>query len=250
MPFLQWAFFVPGSDGTYSQNYQDTWVATVAQHNGWGEGSFFVDVGAYSGIWCSNTRLLEHHHGWTGACVEPYPAQFEERSCKLFKNAMSNTDGQIVNFGGSLQGRQITSVGKGEGDRSESKQSKKAASLQSNERETLSFPTLLQESGAPPFVAFISLDIEGHELIALSAFPWDKHEVGVWIIEDKNRHHIGDGHTIKALLESKGYIWRPVEAAGVDSYFVKDKFWDSSFLKKDVRKHPVMSSGTLFTSGC
>merc|ERR1719321_1298281 len=58
--------WTPGQDGTYAQNYQDTWVLALAKYNhwpGWGSNSsgqgFFLDLGAFNGFYCSNTALLE-----------------------------------------------------------------------------------------------------------------------------------------------------------------------------------------------
>eukprot|EP01052_Picozoa_sp_SAG31_P014123 SAG31_NODE_867_length_11367_cov_25.365992_5_plen_278_part_00 len=67
--------YEPGSEGTYAQNYQDWWVKQVAEGNSWGKGSVFLDLGAHSGLWCSNTKLLEQQLGWRGVCVEPFPVR-------------------------------------------------------------------------------------------------------------------------------------------------------------------------------
>jgi len=53
--------YTAGMDGTYAQNYQDTWMMAVAKRNGWdqpGKG-FILDMGAYHGTECSNSALLE-----------------------------------------------------------------------------------------------------------------------------------------------------------------------------------------------
>lgn len=65
--------YVPGSEGTYAQNFQDWWVRQLAEANGWGKDGTFLDLGAHSGLWCSNTKLLEEKLGWRGVCVEPFP---------------------------------------------------------------------------------------------------------------------------------------------------------------------------------
>eukprot|EP01046_Picozoa_sp_COSAG06_P021088 COSAG06_NODE_1569_length_9072_cov_3.562242_1_plen_172_part_00 len=65
--------YVPGSEGTYAQNYQDWWVHKLAKANGWGKDGTFLDLGAHSGLWCSNTKLLEETLSWRGVCVEPFP---------------------------------------------------------------------------------------------------------------------------------------------------------------------------------
>ena len=89
---------VLGSDGTFAQNYQDWWVRKVAERNGWTGGGYFLDLGAHSGIWCSNTRLLEEQLGWRGVCVEPFPengptvGSFRNRSCVLVPRALTGQD--------------------------------------------------------------------------------------------------------------------------------------------------------------
>ena len=57
-----------GSDLTFSQNFQDTWVVRLAAANGWvGKPGYFLDLGAFNGIYCSNSKLLEDILGWDGA---------------------------------------------------------------------------------------------------------------------------------------------------------------------------------------
>ena len=100
--------YVPGSQGTYAQNYQDWWVKKVAEHNKWGEDGYFLDLGAHSGIWCSNTKLLEEKLGWSGVCVEPFPengptrGSFTNRTCTLVARALTGSiDGQAVRMDGA-----------------------------------------------------------------------------------------------------------------------------------------------------
>ena len=83
-PFFQSLLYRPGEDGTYSQNYQDVWFLELARYNGWDtdKNGFFLDIGAYSGVWCSNSKLLEQELGWNGACVEPFPTDFEGIYCR------------------------------------------------------------------------------------------------------------------------------------------------------------------------
>ena len=64
--------------------------------------------------------------------------------------------------------------------------------------------SILMRGNAPPFVHFISLDIEGAEYEALKAFPFDRVRVGAWVIEHNNEEP--KRSNLKRLLESKGYI--------------------------------------------
>merc|ERR1719401_1538815 len=95
--------YVPGSDGTYSQNYQDKWIAAVARRHGWDKpGGFFLDLGAFDGLKCSNSALIEKSFGWKGVCVEPRPVPeaFSSRNCLLVTRAMSQETGRKVRFFG------------------------------------------------------------------------------------------------------------------------------------------------------
>ena len=91
--------------------------------------------------------------------------------------------------------------------------------------ETISFPTLLKKSNAPTFIAFISLDVEGHEYTTLSKFPFSEYKVGAWIIE-------GHNIKVKGLLEQHGYKQRQVLNNGVDKYFVADEYWNDEMIKR------------------
>ena len=48
-PVLQWLLYMPGKDGSYSQNYQDKWMLHFAALNGLEHSGFFLDIGAYHG---------------------------------------------------------------------------------------------------------------------------------------------------------------------------------------------------------
>jgi hypothetical protein len=148
----------------------------------------------------------------------------------LFVNAMSDTDGVVVNFSGSGQERTIGSTNLGS---SSSKQSTRQGSLLA---ETISFPTLLKRSNAPSFIALISLDVEGHEFTTLKKFPWADCKVGAWIVE-------GHSSKVKELLEQHGYKERPVQNRGADEYYVADDFWIEQMANKKWRDHPMFSWG-------
>ena len=78
-----------------SQYGQDLFVLDVlaGKRNG-----FFLNSGASNGVHFSNTLLLEKYFGWTGICVEPNGAFFEElvenRRCKCL-NCCLYSDGEV-----------------------------------------------------------------------------------------------------------------------------------------------------------
>lgn len=54
----------------YSQNGQDAFI--VKLFNGKRNG-YFLDIGAYDGVYFSNSLTLEKSLGWEGICIEPNP---------------------------------------------------------------------------------------------------------------------------------------------------------------------------------
>ena len=252
LPLIQHVIHTPGSDGTYAQNYQDTWIIKLAttitrrsQQSASASSTldnrpFFLDIGAYHGLWCSNSYLLEQRYQWKGACVEPFPDGFQQRSCQLFVNAMSDTDGIEVDFSGAGQERTIGLVTNNNNSNNSASSSSKQAIRRGKSFQmvatTISFPTLLKQSNAPYFIDFISLDVEGHEYTVLSKFPWTNYKVAAWIIE-------GHSNQVKELLESNGYKQRPVRNKGVDEYYVSDEYWSEEMMEKEWREHPFLSWG-------
>jgi hypothetical protein len=242
--------YVPGSDGTYSQNYQDKWIAAVAKHNGWDKpGGFFLDLGAFNGLKCSNSALVEKQFGWKGVCVEarPVAGAFSERNCLLVQRALSKETGNEVRFYGT-PGTQLQHINKQIIDRSND---------QGQVIKTLNVPDLLgcinsthtNPGGAdekcngvpgnmkiPSFIHFISMDIEGQGLNVLKTFPFDKVKVGAWVVEREDPQQNND--QADAILEKNGYMRVAVENPGVDKYFIQPQFWEPSLVKKAWRIHP------------
>jgi len=248
--------YVPGSDGTYAQNYQDTWVVAVAQRNGWptspegGEG-FFLDLGAYHGTTCSNSALLERSLGWKGVCVEPFPLGFEDRNCVLVSRALSDIADQMVHFSGHGQDRHVR---------------KDQPADAGVDIKTLTIGELLDcvngtaskygqavhdcsgvqgHLRVPEFIHFASLDIEGMEANILRTFPWESVKVGIWIVEqnDALSRPVEKQQATRQILQKQGYLKVPVENPGVDEYYVLPEFWDESLASKAWRVHPDGNAG-------
>jgi FkbM family methyltransferase len=176
-----------------SQIGQDRWVAEVV-FPGVANG-FFLDVGSADGYFNSNTWALERR-GWSGICVDPFPTNMGARTCRVFKDAVDSVSGRKVSFAAAGETGGITthlSSGKDAVGRAP----------------TVTLPTvtlgeILHRAAAPPFIHFLSLDIEGAELEALRGFPFAEYKVGAMAIEhnyeEPKRSQIG------ALLNAHGYI--------------------------------------------
>jgi FkbM family methyltransferase len=151
-------------------------------------GGTFVDVGGYDGVTGSNTLFFEQWRGWTGVLVEPVPAQLEKaralRRCPCLGLAVAAADG-VADF---------IEVAEGYTQMSGLADSYDPALLQRvradpRHRElrirvqTRTLSAILSEAGIPD-PDFVSLDIEGGEAEALAAFPFHRHRVAVWAIEN------------------------------------------------------------------
>jgi FkbM family methyltransferase len=156
---------------------------------------FFVDVGSGHGTIGSNTVMLERH-GWKGICIDPFPVHMEGRTCQMFKEVVFSEAGKEMTFRAAkgLAGLEDT-LGKW------NTTAKRAPAVQFT---TTTLERILTRGGAPPFVHFVSIDIEGAEYEALKGFPLDRVRVGAWVIEHNNEEP--KRSNIKALLESHGYV--------------------------------------------
>jgi hypothetical protein len=119
----------------------------------------------------------------------------ETRTCQMFKEVVYDQGGTTVTFhtAGELGGV--------------------AASLEStrslvDKSPTVQFTTVtlgdvLERGKAPSFIHFMSLDIEGAELLALKGLPFGKYRFGAFAIEH-NFEEPKRGDILK-LLEGHGY---------------------------------------------
>lgn len=243
--------YIPGSDGTYAQNYQDKWIAAVARHNGWDKRSgFFLDLGAFHGLQCSNTAFIEKQLGWNGICVEPRPRQgsFDQRGCVLVQRPLADVSGHPVTFVGEpgSQNNHIANRGGSGGVTMDTLNLvdlvRCVNSTQERPAATLSGCTgVPRNMHVPDFINFISLDVEGHGLDVLKGFPFDLVKVGAWVIE-QDGNKVNDKEEDK-ILSKQGYIRAPVQNAGVDKYYIQPQFWHESLAQKDLRSHPAGSNG-------
>lgn len=176
-----------------SQTCQDKWVSLVVYPEVT-EG-FFVDVGSASGERLSNTKLLETR-GWEGICIDPFPRDMEDRSCSLFKEVVFGRPGEKVRFraAGDIGGI----------DAFIDRWRDNTAKAKVVEFTTVTLDDILERAGAPEFINYMSLDIEGAELEALKGLSFDRYQFGALTIE----HNFEEPKRsqIRALLESNGYV--------------------------------------------
>ena len=155
---------------------------------------YFLDVGSGHGTIGSNTKALEDL-GWTGICVDPFPTYMEGRTCHMEKVVVSSEAGQVVKF--------HTHSGLGGIADTLGKWKEEAQKSPAVELTTTTLADVLARNNAPPFIHFVSLDIEGAELDALKGIPFDKYRFGAMAIEH-NEEEPKRSDLLK-FLQERGY---------------------------------------------
>ena len=156
---------------------------------------YFVDIGSGHGTIGSNSRTLEER-GWTGVCIDPFPVHMEGRTCRMFKEVVFSKAGLVMAF--------HTAGGVGGIADTLGQWNVEAARAPTVSVTTVTLDDILARAGAPPFIHFMSLDVEGAELEALRAFSFDRYRVGAWTIEH-NREEPKRSQIV-ALLAQHGYL--------------------------------------------
>jgi FkbM family methyltransferase len=192
----------------YSQIGQDKWVLETVfpgVKNG-----FFLDVGSGDGTQLSNTKALEEQ-GWRGICIDPFPKNMEGRTCQMLKEVVFSESGKRMQFqaSGDVGGIRDT-LGKWKGE---------ALGAPTIEFTTVTLRDVLENTRAPKFIHFVSLDIEGAELEALKAFPFDQYKIGAMAVEHNDEEP--KRTEIEALMRRHGY--RRVHSWQQDDFYVPER---------------------------
>ena len=171
---------------------QDKWVI-VKMFPGVRNG-FFLDVGSGHGTIGSNTKALEEL-GWDGICIDPFPTYMEGRRCRMEKVVVSSVAGQTVKFHPhAALGGIADTLGKWK---------EEASKTPAVEFTTTTLGEVLRGASAPPFIHFMSLDIEGAELEALKGIPFETYRFGAMAIEHNDEEP--KRTDILKFLEARGY---------------------------------------------
>lgn len=196
-----------------SQLGQDLWVL---EQVGYKKNGFFVEFGATDGVLLSNTWLLEKYFLWKGICAEPNPAFTtllrENRSCIVSDACVGAKTGERVEF---VLADAFGGMARYQSDDDHAEKRQAYADMgKTAVFETVSLDDLLQRSGAPVDIDYISIDTEGSELEIIETFPFNKWNVRLFTIEHNYTERRAD---IRRLMASHGY--RCVEAQFDDWFF-------------------------------
>lgn len=181
-------------------------------------GGTFLDVGAYDGATGSNTLFFEAFRGWSGLLVEPSPLYAgQARACRstpLAEVAIGPDDGHAeflhVTSGYTQMSGLAASYDPGLKAQIEADKRYEGETIRV---ETRTLGSLIERHSLGP-IDFISLDIEGGEVTALSSFDFDRHAVTAWSIENNS-----GGGEIGSIMHKAGY--RLADHIGVDEIYVR-----------------------------
>ena len=167
---------------------------------------FFIEAGAYDGVYASNTLLLESI-GWRGLLVEPHPSMAEKCRC-------NRPHSQVVEVAlgppGSNGNVEFTCADQPGGSAVfsfvESDQEHKQFCKKVGCRLTqITVPCRTLNHVLAPLtdeVAFLSLDVEGMELEVLKGLDFVKYRPQIILVESHDRPR---DEEVNAYLKASGY---------------------------------------------
>lgn len=127
---------------------------------------YFVEIGTYDGVKCSQSYLFEKTLGWDGIIVEPNPVWkdsiFLNRNCNISTEAISNKIGREI-----FECREIPGYS---GLKSSINESRTSEVVGEVNVETITLVGLLDKFNAPDMIDWISIDTEGAEINILNQF--------------------------------------------------------------------------------
>jgi hypothetical protein len=193
-----------GLQDFYSQLGQDKWI--LGEVFPGVEDGFFVDVGSWDARIDSNSKALEER-GWSGICVDPFPRNWVDRRCQLFREVAYDRPGETIEFrvAGAFGGI----------DEHIGHWRQRVEGRPVVEFRTTTLGDVLARAGAPRFIHYVSIDTEGSEYEVLQGFPFEQYRVGAFSIE--HNYEQPKRRQIGRLLDQHGY--RFVREQLVDDWY-------------------------------
>lgn len=184
-----------------------------------GRQGFYVDVGANDPVLDSQSQHLEAL-GWTGLLIEPDPDY-----CDLLRKNRTGTVVQMACSSPENAGKKLLLLRAGP----HSSLEKNPIALGAVVRSTVAvqcemLDTILTGHDVPVGFELLSMDIEGHELAALSGFSFDKWRPQLVLLEDHVTHL--DKHR---LMQRSNY--QLLMRTGLNSWYVPASFSYTHSLK-------------------
>ncbi|HEX3048659.1 MAG TPA: FkbM family methyltransferase [Bacillota bacterium] len=172
------------------------------------EKGFFLDIGAYDGVFLSNSYIFERYRNWTGLCVEPNPDLFAQliknRNCKCLNLCISNQIGKsnFLKISGpcNVYGGIIHNLDPKHQQLIDEEIAKYGGTKEIIEVDCWTINDLI-ENYQIQYIDYLSLDVEGGELeILKSVKPDYLKKIDVLTVE--NNYY---GNQLRHLMEDLGF---------------------------------------------
>ena len=202
---------------SYSQLGQDLKVLEFYKFK---KNGYFIEAGAHDGKSLSNTKKLEDEYGWKGICAEPLPYLFEQLKANrpnsiCSDRALYNESDLTLLFDITHNLDMLSSI-KGIADKTAIHSNIIRNNISTINVKTITLIDLLDQSNAPSFIEYLSLDTEGSEYNILKVFDFTKYTFGLIDVEHNYVEPVRND--IRKLLTSNGYI------------YIGENQWDDSYM--------------------
>ena len=213
-------FLYQMKEKSFSQISQDLWVVyrTAQKKNG-----FFVEVGSCHPTKLNNTYLLESSYGWNGVLIEPNPRMAELLRTQRTSDVLEFAVAQGTHIELAIaENPEFTSTV------DQLKHNKHKLHEPTGEivlAKCSSLTDLLIQVGCPKTFDFLSLDIEGGELYALTSLDLNRFRPKLIAVEHNFTESRKD--IFNYLIES-GYTLDPLSSNTVwDDWYIDSDFLNS-----------------------
>lgn len=213
----------------YSQQGEDVYINNNYINKKVNEG-IYIEMGACDGILCSNTKFFDEKYNFKGILIEPLTKFFT----KLVKNRPGNLlFNYAIDYNKGLTKFVGTSSTAGLSNTMESEFRNFHHGKQSDYLvKSVPLRDIIKKSNIK-YIDFMSIDVEGGELIVLETMDWSI-PVYIIIIELDDRNNEKD-EKCRNLLKEKGFTFD--RALGNNdiwinkNYFRREELYDSSIPK-------------------
>ena len=201
------------------------WVAQVNQDVivsrllGEKKNGYFVDLASNAAVFISNTYSLERKVNWTGLCIEPNPIYWSDlvhRNCQVVAAIVGGTRMEEVAFSFPEIGYMGGIVG-AEFDNHDA--------TGAEMKYTVPLQEILWRFSAPAEMDYLSLDVEGAELLVMQHFPFDEYSFKVLTVERPN-------FELQALLKEQGYECVGTISVFGETLWVRTAIKDSLYISR------------------